>query len=60
MIKIDQDNSIKIKVEDNKAKLVLYLKKGYNKNIQIEITLDENSIEEVIAKLICAKAKLER
>jgi len=58
MIRLDENNSIKIKAENNKVKLILYLKKDYNKNIQIEISLNDESLESIIADLICAKAKI--
>ena len=58
MIKIDKDNFIKIKLDKNKVKLVLNIKKDYNKSMQIEMLLDEDVVGEIIAKLIAAKSKI--
>tara|TARA_B100000131_G_C17924617_1_gene535736 strand:- start:547 stop:726 length:180 start_codon:yes stop_codon:yes gene_type:complete len=58
MIKIDKDNFVKIKLDNNKVKLVLNIKKDYNKSMQIEMLLDEDVVGEIIAKLISVKSKI--
>ena len=58
MIKIDESNKIEIKVVKDKVKIILKLKKDYNKNYQIEFMLDEINLENLISQLLVAKVDM--
>jgi hypothetical protein len=58
MIKIDDSNKIEIKVVKDKVKIILKLKKDYNKNYQIEFMLDEINLEDLISQLLVAKVDM--
>jgi hypothetical protein len=58
MIKIDESNKIEIKVVKDKVKIILKLKKDYNKNYQIEFMLDEINLEDLISQLLVAKVDM--
>ena len=58
MIKIDDSNKIEIKVIKDKVKIILKLKKDYNKNYQIEFMLDEINLEDLISQLLIAKVDI--
>lgn len=57
MIRIDDYNAIDVKIENNQVKLILRLRKDYNKNIQIEIPIGDEPLGDLISKLISIKAK---
>jgi hypothetical protein len=58
MIKIDESNKIEIKVVKDKVKIILKLKKDYNKNYQIEFMLNEINLENLISQLLVAKVDM--
>ena len=58
MIKIDESNKIEIRVVKDKVKIILKLKKDYNKNYQIEFMLDEINLENLISQLLVAKVDM--
>ena len=57
MIKIDEENSMDVKLEDNKIKIVLKLKKDHSKMMHIEFFLKNTSAESLISKLISTHSK---
>lgn len=60
MIKIDENNFIKIEKQEDCIKLILNLKIGFKKNYVIELKLDSDKTNDLITKLVSENSKLKQ